>query len=169
MKHRLLPDQHADSFHAIDIETLYDRGIRGLILDIDNTMEPYFEPEPTQKTRETLDAMRAKGFVLYIVSNGRESRVKVFNRELKLPFFCHAGKPGAKGFLTALEHLQLPREQVAVVGDQIFTDVWGGNRLGLYTILVKQVSPRDEWMTAVKRPLEKIVLLFDKRVRKGKK
>ena len=160
---KLFPSQYEESFYNIDLTALETRGIRGIILDIDNTLAPYFVPEPDEKLTGWIRDLQKRGFLLYIVSNGKEARVQRFNRELNLPFVCHAGKPSAKGFVKAMRDMDLPPENTAVIGDQIFTDVWGGNRLGLWTILVKQVSPKDEWITAVKRPLEKIILFFYRR------
>ena len=159
MRHDLFPDVYADGAWSVDFDALFDQGIRGIILDVDNTLVPYYVPDPDVRTVAGIHRLKEKGFSLYIVSNGRESRVKRFNQGLGLPYFCHAGKPGSKGFLKARRYMRLAPEQIAVVGDQIFTDVWGGNRLGMYTVLVRQVSRRDEWITAVKRPLEKIVML----------
>lgn len=159
MRHELFPDIYADGIWEVDFDALFDRGIRGIILDVDNTIVPYYVPDPDVRSVAGIHRLQEKGFSLYIVSNGKETRVRRFNQGLALPFVCHAGKPTAKGFIQAMHYMKLSPEQIAVIGDQIFTDVWGGNRLGMYTVLVKQVSRRDEWITAVKRPLEKIVLL----------
>lgn len=162
-KHILYPDQYVENAWEVDYTALFNQGIRGIILDIDNTLVPYYVPDPDMRTVAGIRRLKESGFSLYIVSNGREERVRRFNQGLGLPYVCHAGKPGAHGFLKAKQHFRLPAEQIAVIGDQIFTDVWGGNKQGMYTILVKQVSKRDEWITAVKRPLEKVVMLFYRR------
>ena len=169
-KRQFFPDQHVKSALDVKAEELIEKGIRGLILDIDNTLEPYFVPDPGKAVKDWIQTLKEAGLKLYIVSNGKEARVKRFNRHLQLRYICHAGKPGSGGFLKAVEEFKLPHAQIAVIGDQIFTDVWGGNRLGMYTILARQVSPKDEWITAVKRPLEKIVLFFYRRsLKKHKK
>lgn len=160
---KLFPDLHVPSVWEIDFDKLYADGIRGIILDIDNTLAPYFVPDPDKKIEDGIQKLQEKSFSLFIVSNGREERVIRFNRSLNLPYYCKASKPTAKGFKVAQQHMGLKPEQIAVIGDQIFTDVWGGNRLNMKTVLVKQVSPKDEWITKVKRPLEKIVMFFYRR------
>lgn len=155
----LFPDEYGMLFRDISFEVLYKRGIRALILDIDNTMLPYYIPDPDEGLQELLLSLKDKGLSAYIVSNGRKERVERFNRNIGFPYICRASKPSVKGFKAALETFGLQADQVAVIGDQIFTDVWGGNRMGMYTIMVQKVAPKDEWMTAVKRPLEKVVLL----------
>jgi HAD superfamily phosphatase (TIGR01668 family) len=155
------------SFYDIDLDRLYEQRIHALILDIDNTMLPYYIPDPDEKLRKFIYTLKSRGFQLYIVSNGKEARVKRFNRTLGLPYVCRASKPSAKGFEKALKDLDCLPDEAAVIGDQIFTDVWGGNRMGMYTIMVRKVVKKDEWITAVKRPLEKIVLLFYKLGKRG--
>lgn len=158
----LFPDEYGMSFRDIDFDSLYQQGIRALILDIDNTMLPYYIPDPDEELRKLIFGLKNKGLRAYIVSNGRKERVERFNRTLGLPYICHASKPSSRGFEAALAELKCTPEQVAVIGDQIFTDVWGGNRMCMYTIMVQKVAKKDEWMTAVKRPLEKVVLFFYK-------
>lgn len=166
MRHLLFPSHYEESFLQIDFAALQKQGILGLILDIDNTIEPYFVPEPSAAVKDKLQEIDQLGLPVFIVSNGRRERVERFNQDLRYPYICHAGKPSPKGFLAAVRTLGIDAGRIAVIGDQIFTDVLGGNRLGMYTILVGQVSPKDEWMTAVKRPLEKIVWVFYRKYRK---
>lgn len=163
------PDEYVSSVRDIDFESLKARGIKGLILDIDNTLVPYYVPEPDKELTAFLLGLKEQGFSMYIVSNGKESRVSLFNRRLNFPYICKAGKPSEKGFQEAVRALALEPEAFAVIGDQIFTDIWGAHRMNMYGILVKQVSPRDEKITAVKRPLEKIIMYFYKRSLKEKK
>lgn len=163
MKNNWFPDEYRASVWEIDYTALWQRGIRGIILDIDNTLLPYYVPEPDAALVRHIQELQGSGFKAYIVSNGKSERVARFNQKLKLPYVCHASKPSRKGFDKAMRDMMLSPEQIVVIGDQIFTDVWGGRRMGMYTVLVRQVSPKDEWITAIKRPLEKLVLFFYKR------
>lgn len=158
----LYPDEYGMKFINIDFKRLHKQGIRAVILDIDNTMLPYYVPEPDAVLKLAIQRIRKAGLDAYIVSNGRKERVERFNQNLGLPYICRAKKPSSKGFTEALKTLGCQPEQIAVIGDQIFTDVWGGNRMGMYTIMVSKVVKKDEWITAIKRPLEKIVLWFYK-------
>ncbi len=163
MKTWLYPDEYKDSVQAVDYDALLRKGVRGLILDIDNTLLPYYVQEPDEALLSFLEDRTRQGFRLFIVSNGREERVKSMSARLSLPYVFRAGKPGKRGFAEAMRRMELPGSAIAVIGDQIFTDVLGGRRMGMYTILVRPVSPKDEWVTAVKRPFEKIVLFFYRR------
>ena len=151
---KLFPSQYEESFYNIDITALETRGIRGIILDIDNTLAPYFVPEPDEKLTGWIRDLQKRGFSLYIVSNGKEARVQRFNRELNLPFVCHAGKPSAKGFVKAMRDIGLPPENTAVIGDQIFTDVIAGNLARIPTILVHPQCDEDLWYAVPFRRLE---------------
>ena len=166
MSWNLFPDRYVKSALAVTPEELKQKGIEGLILDIDNTLEPYFVPDPREEVKSWIRNMEKSGILLYIVSNGKEERVKRFDKELGLPYICRAQKPSSKGFEAAKASFGLPENKIAVIGDQIFTDVWGGNKAGMYTILAKKVSPRDEWITAIKRPLEVPILLAYRLIRR---
>ena len=97
------------------------------------------------------------------MSNNTEDRVVRFNQHLKVFAIHKSGKPRTKGFKRALELMNLSKDQVAIVGDQVFTDVYGGNKMGVKTILVQPVSDKDEWMTKIKRGLErKVIKLYEK-------
>ncbi|MNZ80409.1 hypothetical protein D3C78_990410 [compost metagenome] len=106
-----------------------------------------------------LDYVRSRGFQVVIVSNNNETRVGKFANPLNIPFIHAARKPAGKAFRKALGVLGLPAKDTVVIGDQMLTDVLGGNRMGLYTILVTPISPADEGiMTRVNRRIERIAL-----------
>lgn len=129
-------------------ETIFDlsgpdlaaRGISLLLADLDNTLVPYGVPLPTDAVRAWNEELRAAGVTLFVLSNNRHAdRPRIFSQALGVPFLGHAGKPKPAGFRQAMERMGALPEQTAIVGDQIFTDVLGGNRAGVTTILVKPI------------------------------
>ncbi len=155
---RFYPMEYCDSIYAINYAALKSQGINGLIFDIDNTIAPFDIPEPDDGTVEFLSKLTGDGFKICLLSNNNEARVVLFNKRLGLHAVHRAAKPGLKGIGKALTLMQVSSDKTALIGDQVFTDVWCGNRKGLYTILVKPIANRDEFSVRLKRGLEKIVV-----------
>lgn len=151
----LVPDLFVKSIYDIDCVSLQHRGIKSIITDLDNTLVEADRPDATPELVEWLDRLQAMGFRVIIVSNNKKTRVSKFARPLKIPYIYDAKKPFHTPFRRALEHLETLPEQTAVIGDQLFTDVLGGNRVGLYTILVTPVSKREGVFSKVNRCMEK--------------
>lgn len=159
MFERLLPKLRVNSVFDIPLDELYAQGVRGIITDLDNTLVGAKEPLATPLLMEWLERVHAKGFQIVIASNNNQLRVEKFSAPLNIPFIHAARKPAMRAFRQALGMLKLKPEQVAMIGDQMLTDVLGGNRMGLYTILVLPISPADEGvMTRVNRRIERIAL-----------
>ncbi len=154
----LYPKEYQDSVHHIAYERLKKMGINNLIFDIDNTLAPFDVVEATAEIIALLDELKGKGFKICLLSNNGEQRVVRFNKILKLYAVHKAGKPGSRGIKKALALLEAKKDSTALIGDQIFTDVWCGNRQGLYTILVKPISVRDEFSVKLKRGIESVVV-----------
>ena len=130
----------ADNIYEISGAALGRRRIRLLLADLDNTLVPYGVPLPDEKLKGWRDELAAHGVTLFILSNNRhESRPRTFAQALDVPYIGHAGKPKTASFVKAMEQMGVAPEQTAIVGDQIFTDVLGGNRAGVATILVKPI------------------------------
>ncbi|MBD2872503.1 YqeG family HAD IIIA-type phosphatase [Paenibacillus arenilitoris] len=160
MFERLLPHMRVNSVYEINLDELESRGVRGIITDLDNTLVGAKEALATPELVLWLDAVRARGFHVVIVSNNNDSRVGRFASPLNIPYIHAARKPAAKAFRKALQLLGLGPEQTVVIGDQMMTDVLGGNRMGLYTILVTPIAPADEGvMTRVNRMIERVALI----------
>ncbi|MEI6602198.1 MAG: YqeG family HAD IIIA-type phosphatase [Clostridia bacterium] len=155
---RFKPDLYVDSIFAIDFQNLKARGIKGLLLDVDNTLKAHYAEAPSAQVRGWLDEARAAGFALCIVSNGRQSRIGPFAHGIGLAAVGDAMKPSRAGFLRAAESLHLDVCHTAVVGDQLFTDILGGNNAGALTILVKPISIDEPFYVKLKRPLERLFL-----------
>lgn len=153
------PDNEVDSAYEIAYEALYDKGYRGVIFDIDNTLVPHGAPADDRAT-EFFERLRGIGFQTMLLSNNKEPRVNMFADEVESAYIFKAGKPGKAGYEKAMEHMGTDRKNTIFVGDQLFTDVWGAKRTGILTYLVKPIHPKEEIQIVLKRYLEKIVLFF---------
>lgn len=158
MIRKLYPKAYISSIFDMDITALKNKGIKGIIFDIDNTLVPYDEAEPTTLIINFFEKLRSEGFKITLVSNNTEDRVLKFNEKLQVFALHKARKPLTGGFKRALALMECKKEEAVIVGDQVFTDVFGGNSAGILTILVQPVSDKDEWITKVKRGLEKRVI-----------
>lgn len=154
----LLPDLYLGSVLEVDAELLAARRISGLLLDLDSTLIEYRGSDFPPAVADWVRNMQETEVRLCVVSNGRSQRVQSLVDRIGVPVVTDAGKPLPFGVRRALARLELDRERVAMVGDQLFTDVLAGRLVGLFTILVRPVSTRDPWFTAVKRPLERLLL-----------
>jgi HAD superfamily phosphatase (TIGR01668 family) len=159
MLKQLIPDLYVDSVFDIDLDKLAERGIKGIITDLDNTLVRWDQPDATPKLIEWLDHVRdTRGIKVCIVSNNKHHRVEQFAKPLNIPYIGRARKPKKSPFLRALDALGTKREETVVIGDQLFTDVLGGNRMNMYTILVVPVAEKEWIGTKVLRLMERIAL-----------
>lgn len=155
-KHGLFyPDILFADIYELTPDFLQEQKVRGLILDLDNTIAPYEVSEPTARMRSWFDGMKNAGIRMAFVSNNKGHRVTVFNRTLGLPQFVQAKKPSAKGVLQALAELQLSPEESAGLGDQIFTDCLACHRAGMRFYLVPPIRDKKTLFFRSKRFLEK--------------
>lgn len=130
-------------------------GIRGLMLDLDNTLTTHDNPAPAEGVLSWIGLMRQAGIAMMIVSNNRLHRVQPFAAALGLPFVAEGAKPLPRGFRLAQKRMQLPFSQLAVVGDQIFTDILGANLCGVKSIYVRPIQYENKGFLRVKRWLER--------------
>ncbi|WP_163070562.1 YqeG family HAD IIIA-type phosphatase [Priestia flexa] len=158
-----LPNQHVKSVLQIKPEELIERGVKGIITDLDNTLVEWDRPDATPELIEWFKLMQEHGIKITIVSNNVEKRVKLFSNPVGLPFVHQARKPMRKAFRRALRDMGLQKDEVVVIGDQLLTDVLGGNRLGVYTILVVPVAQTDGFITKFNRKMERRILAWMKR------
>ncbi len=153
------PNRFASSLHDVSLAELADAGIRGLIIDLDNTLLGFRETELAAEHSAWIAEAHDRGFVMCMVSNNFRERARGIADQLKIGCIPNALKPLPFGFMRALKHLGLPRSQVAVVGDQFFTDVLGAKLCGnLYTILTEPIQTHDFAITRMFRFLERLVL-----------
>lgn len=147
-----------DKVQDISTEVLEKNDIKGLILDIDNTLVPMHMKEADENAVMWIERIKSCGYKVCIVSNASKKRVIKFNERLKLDAIHRASKPGSKAYLKAAGLMGLENKNIAVVGDQIFTDVYGGNRVNMFTILVKSLRGRENLFIMLKRLPEKWIL-----------
>lgn len=159
MLERFYPDREADSAYEIDYRAYYERGFRGILFDIDNTLVPHGAPAD-EKAVVLFAKLREIGFETLLLSNNKEPRVKSFAEAVGAKYIYKAGKPGRAGYEKAMELMGTRPETTLFVGDQLFTDVWGAGRAGILTFLVKPIHPKEEIQIVLKRRLEGIVLFF---------
>ena len=162
------PDVYLDSAYDIDYKDMFEKGYRGIIFDIDNTLVNDNAPAD-ERSCELIKRLETMGFKCMVVSNNKEHRVKSFCDVVKMDYVFKAHKPGTDGFITAMKKMETDLTNTFFVGDQLLTDIWGANRTGLLTILVKPMDPHEEFQIVLKRQIEKIIFVFYRRYIKKQK
>lgn len=162
------PERYVDSTYQIDFDSLYADGYRGLIFDIDNTLVTHGAPANVQAI-ELFEHLKELGFACCLLSNNQEPRVKMFNDSVQVNYIFDAHKPSVANYRKAMELMHTDPDNTIFIGDQIFTDIFGANRTGIPTILVKKIHWKEEIQIIFKRRLEAIVLLCYRRFRKQHK
>lgn len=153
-----LPDKHVNSIFDIEPTFLQTEGKKGIIVDLDNTLVPWNVEYATEEVIEWLKKMNESDIKVTIFSNNNKERVTVFAEPLETPFIYKANKPLQGAFKRAMQQMQLKKDEVVVIGDQLLTDILGGNRAGFYTILVVPIVQSDAPITKFNRNLERLIL-----------
>ena len=153
------PNEIQSSTYEIPFEEWYEKGYRGVIFDIDNTLVPH-GADADERSIALFTRLREIGYKTMLLSNNKEPRVKMFNDKVGSKYIYKAGKPGRSGYEKAMELLGTTPATTLFVGDQLFTDVWGAKKAGIVTYLVKPIHPKEEIQIVLKRKLERIVLYF---------
>lgn len=151
----LVPDHMFYSYRDVTPEFLEAIGVRALLLDIDNTLAPYEQPDPDAENLAWFASMRAAGIRMAFISNNHGERVKRFNREIGLPFYTDSGKPCKKNLIRAMRELGVTREETAMLGDQLLTDALAGKHIGVRAIIVPPIKDRTDAFFRFKRKLER--------------
>ena len=162
MFQKFYPDVYLDSTYVIKFDELYRQGYRGVIFDIDNTLVPHGAPAD-ERAKVLFAHLKELGFQCCLLSNNQKPRVEMFNKEIQVHYIENAHKPSVKNYRRAMELMHTDLKSTLFVGDQLFTDVYGARRTGMYSILVKPIHPKEEIQIVLKRYLERIVLYFYKR------
>lgn len=155
MKFTLVPEYIFETFDLASAEFLLSLGIKGVLLDIDNTLEPYENPIPSEKVLSWLNSLWDAGIKTAIVSNNNADRVNDFNKEIKMPSYAKAGKPFKKNLLCAMADIGTMTNDTIFIGDQILTDVWAAHNAGIKAILVPPINDKKDLFTRFKRVIEK--------------
>jgi HAD superfamily phosphatase (TIGR01668 family) len=152
------PQRLAPRLCEVPLGELLAEGVRGLILDLDNTLVGYGRQDIDERDRQWVAAARAAGVAMVMLSNNTTGKVRWASAELGIPGIDWALKPLPHGFRRAVAMIGLPREQIRVIGDQFFTDILGARLAGVSSILVEPIVARDWAGTRILRGLERLVL-----------
>lgn len=163
---KLFPDSYAENVFKINYNKLYDKGIRNIIFDVDNTLISYDETEPTDKLIRLLTRLENIGFDIFFVSNNTHERISFFSKNLNFKFVANSQKPLPFRVKRILAGHIINKENTVIIGDQLMTDVLFSKFLKIRSILVVPVSVRDMWYTKPSRQIEKILLKFDPRLKR---
>lgn len=155
---KLCPKLQVGSVLELDLTQLRERGITGIIFDLDNTLVEWKQDQLTPEVIAFIQQLKDQGFKMAILSNALEYRVEAVARMLDIPYISRAVKPRKSPFRKAMDLMQTTPETTAVVGDQIFTDILGGNRMKLYTIWIPPLSSTEFISTKAVRKLERLVV-----------
>ena len=159
-KRNLYPLDYVESTYCIDFKKLYEQGYRGVIFDVDNTLVPHNAPAD-DRAKALFKELHEIGFEALLLSNNKEPRVKQFMEDVKYcTYIFKAGKPRASGYVRAMAQMSTDVNNTIFVGDQILTDIWGANRAGIRSVMVKPVKKwHEEIQIILKRFLEAVILL----------
>lgn len=155
-----LPNKYVDTIFEINVDDLKSLGIKGFVIDLDNTLVPWNVKSATDEIVEWLNKMEEANIKVMIFSNNNEERVSFFCKPLNTPYVAKARKPLGRAFHKARQEMGLKKEEMAIIGDQLLTDILGGNRAGLYTILVKPIVTTDAPITKFNRAIERFILNY---------
>lgn len=149
------PDAYQKSIYTIDYNKLKENGIKCLLFDLDNTCVPYVDKVPSKKLKNLFDKLKEQDFKVIIFSNSPKTRLEPFKTQLKVDCCAKAGKPRKKSFIKVINLYKYDLSEVVIIGDQLVTDIYGGNKVGITTILVNPMSDIDMPFTKVNRYIEK--------------
>jgi HAD superfamily phosphatase (TIGR01668 family) len=153
---RFRPDAYAATLADVDRTALWTAGIRGIVLDLDNTCCAYHQPELAPGVADWVRAARTEGFAVVLLSNNFAERVAAVAAQLDVPAVPNALKPLPFGFVRAVRMLGTARRATVVIGDQLFTDVLGAKALGYHAVLTEPIVAVDFPLTRVLRMLERV-------------
>ena len=149
------PDVYQKSIYTINYDKLKENGIKCLLFDLDNTCVPYVDKKPTKKLKNHFDKLKDSGFTVIIFSNSPRNRLEPFKKYLNVDCCPSARKPRKAKFIKVLKEYKLDLSEVAIIGDQLVTDIYGGNRVGITTVLVNPMSDIDMPFTKIHRYIER--------------
>ena len=156
---KLLPDIILKNIFEIDTKFLEKHSIKLLLLDIDNTLVPH-GMQSTPEVVKWISGLQEKGYQICLISNNNKKRVDLFNNEINIPAFHKSKKPLSRIYQRVVKEFKVDINHIAAVGDQLFSDIWGANRIGILTILVRPINKHEPLQIKCKRVLEKIILYY---------
>ena len=154
----LFPDRCFSSVASIPIEEFKKNNIKGIAIDVDNTLIDY-QRHMSDSSKKWVEEVKQAGYQICILSNSNKvDKIEKVAETLKIEYIMSARKPLKRGFKQVARRMQLPYENIAVIGDQVFTDVLGANRMNMFSIYVEPISKKEYWYTKWKRPIEAFIL-----------
>lgn len=155
---RFFPDYIYDKVEDIPYNILKKENIKAIIFDMDNTLIDY-KYENSKEIINWVEGLKKEGIALYILTNSPlKNKAENISKRFNIDYIINANKPWKFGFKRVQKILNMDKNNIAIVGDQIFTDIWGGNRFGIKTILVKPINEKEMFITRARRPFEKFIL-----------
>lgn len=152
-----LPDTYAKSVFSVNLDALKEKGIRLILCDIDNTLVAHDDPHPDQRAKAFMDKVHLSGMELFLISNNRKKRVSAFAEKCGANYYYSSLKPLKRQYQRILREQGYSYSEVAVIGDQLLTDILGGKRMHFYTVLTAPLYTKDIFYTKVNRVAERII------------
>lgn len=160
MLYLFVPKLHLKSYKDLKIEKLKEKGIKAIVLDIDNTLVPFDVEKPDKEASDFLNYVIDSGVKPIVISNNHEKRVAEFVEGFDIPYYFESKKPLKRQYLKMQRDFDYKTNEIATMGDQLMTDVLGANRCGFYTILTHPLVKRDIFYTKPNRVLEQIMFFI---------
>ena len=157
MIEKFMPDIYQKSIYYINYDKLYKKGIRLLLFDLDNTITPSHVNKPTKRLKKLFDELKDKGFKIIIMSNSTKHRIEPFKNELMVDACAFSLKPRKDKYVYIMDKFKYKHTEIASIGDQLITDIYGANRLDITSILVNPLSEKDYTVTLFNRLFERII------------
>lgn len=158
MLEKFIPDIYQKSIYAIDYKKLKSSGIKCILFDLDNTLVPYHTNKPTKKVKDLIENLKDMGFRIILFSNATRKRLKPFKEILEVDCSACSFKPFVYKFKKIFRIYKLAQNEIALIGDQLLTDVYGGNKVGITTILVNPITKKDYKITTFSRIIEGVIM-----------
>lgn len=157
MIENFVPDMYQKSIYYINYNKLYKKGIRCILFDLDNTLSPSHVNKPTKRIKRLIGELKDIGFKIIILSNAPKHKIEPFKNELCVDACAFSLKPRKNKYKRIMDRYKFKSSEVAAIGDQLLTDIFGANKLDLTSILVNPLSASDYSITAINRMIEKII------------
>ena len=152
------PDMYKNSIYDIDYKKLKSIGIKCILLDFDNTLIAKGVTRTSKKTKDYIERLKDMGFKVILFSNAGKKKLKPFKEKLEVDCAASAKKPFKHKFKKIIKEFNYEENEIAMIGDQFFTDILGGNRMGIFTVLVEPINKKEMFITKLNRIFEKIVI-----------
>lgn len=157
MFEKFIPDIYQKSIYYINYDKLYKKGVRCILFDLDNTISPCYIHKPTKRLKKLFDELKDKGFKIIIMSNAPKYKIEPFKTYLCVDACAFSLKPNKNKYERIMSKFKYKYTEIAAVGDQLLTDIYGANKLDLTSILVNPLTDHDHTITFANRMIEKII------------